>query len=634
MEDYQQAGGPAPVVHDPAPVVRGYDVGRCLGRGGSASVWLVTEQSTHRDFALKCFEAVGAPPAAGTPLGGAEADAEAEAAMRREVRILSVLEHGHLLSAHAVVRLQRRGGGGSDDGGGFGLVLDYAPGGSLASLVVAQGRLGPGETVTVLTPIAQALAYLHSQGFTHGDLAPGNVLFTASGKPLLADLGVARMVADPSSRAAAGTEGFQDPAPEDMLRAGLQPERDIYSLAALGWYCLTGRAPEPGAERPPLRLLAPEVPAELAAALEAGLSSERRQRPGAAEFAALVYRSAQAEPVDLSVSVDPAILSELITRRAVQTGPRGRGAVVPWRRLSAAVGFPPRIPWSRPESRPVPVKPGRSRARTPGPGRRRGSPTGFHRRSRKAGVRTAAVRTAGVRDTSARRPLALSLAVVVLLAGVLLAGGWLLVRGAMVPDAVAVLFPGHSADHGADQGTSAQSEPAAAGIERTDPRADPPAGPEVATPSATADGGAGAVRPDLDALLASKDPAEAVRGLARLRSLALSSGDISLLDAVNAPTSAAAAADALIRTQLSGSGHVLAGFSTSLTRIQTAADSSPTRAVVAVTAVSSGYQVLDSHGNVVDEVPAAAAQQLQLVLVPVDGRWRIQGVLPPGPVGG
>ena len=84
--------------------------------------------------------------------------------------------------------------------GGLGLVLDYAPGGSLAELMASRGSLGAGETVTVLTPVAQALAYLHGHGFTHGDVSPGNVLFTAHGKPLLADLGVARMVADPVGR--------------------------------------------------------------------------------------------------------------------------------------------------------------------------------------------------------------------------------------------------------------------------------------------------------------------------------------------------------------------------------------------------------------------------------------------------
>ena len=144
------------------------------------------------------------------------------------------------------------------------------------------------------------------------------------GKPLLADLGVARMVADPSR--------WRRPAPKVSR---IRPRRRAAGRASAGTGHLLPRrpglvlpdrpGPRPGAERPPLRLLVPEVPAALAAALEAGLSGERRQRPAAAEFAALVYRSAQAEPVDLSVSVHPTVLPQLLTRRAVQTGQRRRG---------------------------------------------------------------------------------------------------------------------------------------------------------------------------------------------------------------------------------------------------------------------------------------------------------------------
>ncbi|MEY9776163.1 serine/threonine protein kinase [Arthrobacter sp. MW3 TE3886] len=541
MEDFPPAAGAA-------PEVPGYDVGRLLGRGGSATVWLATEKSTGREFALKCFDAGRTAPE----------DSEAEDVMRREVRILSALEHSHLARAHAVVRLPAHESG----GGSLGLVLDYAPGGSLATLVGSRGRLGPGETVTVLTPIAQALAYLHSRGFTHGDVAPGNVLFTAEGKPLLADLGVGRMVADAAPVSESGTAGFRDPAPVDAVRAGLQPERDVYSLAALGWYCLTGRAPEPGAQRPPLSLLAPEVPATLVSALEAGLGGERRQRPAAAEFAAMVYRTARAEPVDLSVSVHPTVIPQLLTRKAVQ----------------------------------------------PGPGRRPGAVrAGLHR----------GLRRTPARRTPARRALLPGLA-----AATLLAGTWLLAGGGLASDAVAGLFPGFVPGHDLP-GQAGRPM----GHERPAAPSEGPAGEPL--PSA-ADGGATAILPDLEALLASADPVEAVRGLARLRSLALSSGDFSLLDAVNAPESAAAASDGRIRTQLSASGHVLAGFSTSLTRIETTADNSAARAVVAVTTEPSAYREVDGNGATVAEVPAGSAQQLRLVLVPVDGRWRIQDVLPPG----
>jgi hypothetical protein len=275
----------------------------------------------------------------------------------------------------------------------------------------------------------------------------------------------------------------------------------------------------------------------------------------------MVYRSARAEPVDLSVSVHPTVIPQLLTRKAVQSGPGRRPGTV-----------------------------------------------------RKAGLHR------GFRRTPARRALLPALA-----AAVLLAGTWLLAGGGPAPDAVAGLFPGFLSGHDAPVQTGGPVGLEGPAAPSEDPVGDPPH---------TADGGATAVLPDLDALLASADPVEAVRGLARLRSLALSSGDFSLLDAVNAPDSAAAASDGRIKAQLSASGHVLAGFSTSLTRIETTAESSPARAVVAITTEPSAYREIDGNGATVAEVPAASAQQLHLVLVTVDGRWRIQDVLPPGPEAG
>jgi hypothetical protein len=53
MDDYERSASPASA-SDPAltPEVSGYDVGRLLGRGGSAAVWLATDHVTRRDVAL------------------------------------------------------------------------------------------------------------------------------------------------------------------------------------------------------------------------------------------------------------------------------------------------------------------------------------------------------------------------------------------------------------------------------------------------------------------------------------------------------------------------------------------------------------------------------------------------------
>ncbi|WP_427132494.1 protein kinase domain-containing protein [Pseudarthrobacter sp. S9] len=599
MENSEQAGCAA-------PGVPGYDVGRLLGRGGNAAVWLVTEQTTGREYAVKCFDAVAGP--------GAE-DREAEAGMRREVRILSALDHDHLVRAHTVLRLQESGAG-----AGLGLVLDYAAGGSGAELVASRGRLGAGETVTVLTPIAQALAYLHSHGFTHGDVSPGNVLFTAHGKPLLADLGVARMVADSVGTSDAGTEGFRDPAPVDAVRAGLQPERDVYSLAALGWYCLTGRSPGPSAQRPPLSLLVPGVPAALAAALEAGLNEDRRQRPAAAELAAAVYRSAEAAPVDLSVSVHPTVIPQLLTRRSLPRSARDRRAetLQRWRRRIGARRVP--APGRGPESGRAAVTGHTSLTRrAPVTGRAAVPP-------RVAGGAAARHSAAGSRDPARRDParrvpgrrrgfraasvgLAVFLAVMAALAGAWLHGG------GRLPELFAATGPAGAAapaaPAGATEGTAA------------DAKTNSDQGPAAV-----------AVPREVRALLESADPEDAVRGLAALRSLAFSSGDFRLLEQVNVPASDAAAADSRISSRLAGGGHVLAGFSTTLTRVEDSPDSGPTRAVVAISAVSSRYQERDAAGAVVAEAAAGGELRMRLVLVPVDGRWRIQEILPEDPTAG
>ena len=567
MDDYEGADV------DP-PEVPGYDVGRCLGRGGSARVWLVREQSTGHEYALKSFSGSGADRGS------------TEETVRRELGILSALQHEHLVRALAVLRLpgarpHGSGGGGTEEGGAggigvregdagggtgsaggdLGLVMDYAAGGSLGQLLASRGKLGPGETVTVLTPIAQALAYLHSQGITHGDVSPGNVLFTAHGKPLLADLGVVRMVADAKGVAEAGTEGFRDPAPVDAVRAGLQPARDVYSLAALGWFCLTGRAPEPGAQRPPLPLLVPGVPPELTAVLEAGLHDDRRLRPTAAELADAVHRSAAAAPVDLSVSVHPTVVPQLLTRRALPVTARAR-------RADQLRSLLRRFPRPRRDRSFSPA------AASPGTRPETGVPIGYR---------------------AAAAALALS--------GVLVTA-WAF-AGAPWPVS-------HPTFSGANSEASRAPGPAQVS----------PAPPAPTTPTA-------GIAEELQTQLASPDPEQAVRGLARLRSQALSSGEFGLLDQVNAPASPAAEADGRIRASLRASGRVLSGFSTKLFHVAATPDSGSRSAVVAVRAGTSAYRELGANGTVLAEAAASPEQRLRLVLTLVEGRWRIQDILPP-----
>jgi serine/threonine protein kinase len=646
-----------------APAVQGYSVCRRLGRGGSAEVWLVSQDTTGVKLALKCFGRPSGAVDSGAVEAGAAAAGRVESGtvesatvasggadsrpavtgeedVRREVLVMSVLDHEHLVKAHGVVRTDEPGRTGEPEEGSFGLLMDYAAGGSLQQLVTARGSLSVGETVTVLTPIAQVLGYLHGKGFTHSDVAPGNVLFTAHGKPLLADLGVARMVGDASGVPDLHTDGFADPAPVDAVRAGLQPERDVYAAAALGWYCLTGQPPPPSAARPPLSLLVPDVPAELAAALEAGLSDDRRQRPAAAELAAAVYRSAAAAPVDLSRSVHDTVLPELLTRRPVPpSGGRLRKRLLAWRRRLKSAGWgrslgrlsprgapagtvtsPPQAAVRHAEVRNAvrhaAVRHAEVRNAVRHAAVRHAEVRNAEVRNaevrnavRHAAVRHTAVRHAAVRHTAARHAAArhstgthssrrLAVAGSVVTAAVLAGAGLLGLPGAVQ-----------------ESGRAAQESGQAAR--------------EAGLPAGSPGSPQGSGLPDdVRRRLAAKDPAEAVLGLAQLRSLALREGRLHLLDDVNAPNTPAQAADRRIRAGLEESGTVLAGFTTSLSGARRLPESTPARAVVAVTSSTAAYEERSAGGAVVATGARQQDVRLRLVLVPVEGRWRIADILP------
>jgi serine/threonine protein kinase len=611
------------------PRIPGYAVGRLLGQGGSSSVWLVREERTGREFALKCFRRAARRAARG--------EAVTEEGIRREIRILSVLDHPHLIKAQSTVTVED----GAD--GTTALLMDYAPAGSLGDLVAARGRLSVGETVTVLTPVAQVLGYLHSKGFTHADVSPGNVLFTFQGKPMLSDVGIARMLGDPASAPGRGTPGFMDPAPVDAVRAGLQPERDVYSAAALGWFCLTGTPPERSADRPPLTLLVPEVPRELAAALESGLNEDRRRRPTAAALGTAIYRSASPLPLDLAPAVHPTVLPELVTRLHAAAPPSGlrerldglhrRLTTSKWSGLFAGPQTL-RFPTSKsalPASDAVAADGGSmdqaqrepASADQPSPERAMGEQAVVDRAApdqangdQAKGDQTSADEAVGDKTSADRAK------------GDQRKGrhsqrerGGPVRRRAFAPAAVAiaaaaaVCWLSGAVVTAAGPGFPPASQSPGTGAAGAEPH--PVEARQLPDPADAA-----------RQLAVSRDPWVAVQGLSTLRSLAFSSGRLELLEEVNLPGSGAAAADQKIRERLELSGHILAGFSSTLSHVEAEEGATTARTVVAVTSSSSAYEEKDGRGAVVATGAAGAEQRLRVVLVSVDGKWRVSEILP------
>lgn len=113
-----------------------------------------------------------------------------EASVQREIAILRIMSHPCIARLISSFRF----------GDGAYLVLEYASGGDLHSLLQKQGSLDHESTKFVIGEIASALASIHDLGFVYGDLKPENALITETGHIKLTDFGACRPVTD-SARA-------------------------------------------------------------------------------------------------------------------------------------------------------------------------------------------------------------------------------------------------------------------------------------------------------------------------------------------------------------------------------------------------------------------------------------------------
>ena len=289
----------------------GYAVGELIGRGGVGAVWSARRLSDGRQVAVKVVPV---------------AEPEQAHAVARELAVLGRVGVDGLVGFHEALGLEA-------DPPAVAIVLDHLGGGSLERAVRARDHLSVGESVTVLTPVARALAGLHALGVVHGDVTPGNVVLELSGRPVLTDLGVARLVGEvPGDESGYlwGTAGFV--APEVLEGDTPSPAADVYAVGALAWWCVTGSAPAPGAVRPPLDEVVPGLPRAWSEATAHALRGDPALRPTAAELALAYFDSAPCEPLRLVVGTDEtSLLTQRLRRPSVppiEPVARGRREVV------------------------------------------------------------------------------------------------------------------------------------------------------------------------------------------------------------------------------------------------------------------------------------------------------------------
>jgi serine/threonine protein kinase len=127
------------------------------------------------------------------------------------------------------------------------LVMQYVEGIDLERLVARQGPLAPRRALALLAQVADGLDAAHAMGVVHRDVKPGNILVVGepgSERALLTDFGLAKQLsASPGGKSELFGGTLEYAAPEQMEGRDVDPRTDVYSLACVLLFMVTGRTP-------------------------------------------------------------------------------------------------------------------------------------------------------------------------------------------------------------------------------------------------------------------------------------------------------------------------------------------------------------------------------------------------------
>ena len=157
----------------------------------------------------------------------------------KEARHIAKLNHPHIVRIIDVF----------DENNTSYYVMEYAPNGSLADKVKAQGALSETVATRYILQVADALDFIHQKNMNHLDVKPGNIVLNEADDTILIDFGLSKQydttTGDQTSTTPLGiSEGF---APMEQYKKGgvgtFTPETDIYALGATFFFLLTGTPP-------------------------------------------------------------------------------------------------------------------------------------------------------------------------------------------------------------------------------------------------------------------------------------------------------------------------------------------------------------------------------------------------------
>ncbi len=205
----------------PANRFGSYQIEGVLGEGAVARVYRAKD-SRGRTVALKVL----------TP--AAAAQRHLRALFQLEYRTLTRLRHRGIIQVYDA----------GDVNGVPYLAMELVVGETLEDFLLRSKTIGEAAAIDIIRQIAQALDYLHEQGFVHRDIKTSNIMLTRDGRALLFDFGTVFEIGNPPEHEIGiyGTPAFL--APEQIVPdQPVDGRADLYALGIVLYRMLSGRKP-------------------------------------------------------------------------------------------------------------------------------------------------------------------------------------------------------------------------------------------------------------------------------------------------------------------------------------------------------------------------------------------------------
>jgi serine/threonine protein kinase len=201
-----------------------YVIEKKLGEGGMGAVYRAVDSNLKRTVALKILPREKAKNAVLVKRFEAEAQT---AAQLRHKNIVCVYDSGEL------------------DGYLY-IAMEYVDGIDVQDLVMRKGGLSVKRSLDIIKQVARALEHAHEQTIVHRDIKPANLLIDRDGNIKLADMGLARSIAETEEAGitrAGTTVGTVDYMSPEQARDSKSADcrSDMYALAATWYHMLVGK---------------------------------------------------------------------------------------------------------------------------------------------------------------------------------------------------------------------------------------------------------------------------------------------------------------------------------------------------------------------------------------------------------